>query len=203
MRISPTDLVVCINTANEVADELLRRSLADVTPRSADMLFEICHELSGKSVEIYELTDKPAEGNWLLGASLLSLDKAQILLSADLNHCWKRFVLCKEVFHVLLDREEYRNIDIFGHVEEITLSFPLDDSKPNKPVAIEFLAEVGAMELLFPYKWRLIALERDNADPATLADRYKIPTVLVEKYLGAAYMENLRPFVVAAHHGPR
>nr|WP_244667600.1 ImmA/IrrE family metallo-endopeptidase [Xanthomonas sp. D-109] len=113
-----------------------------------------------------------------------------IYLLAELQERERRFVLTKEMFHVLLDEERCRNMDIYGHVQEATMSFSIEDSNPNSPVAAEVLAEIGAMEFLLPYAKRKVLLEQcgDAPDFALIARRYGIPQMYVEEYLSDRMM---------------
>ena len=71
----------------------------------------------------------------------------EIFLLGELNERERRVVTTKEVCHVLLDEEDCRSMDIYDHVQEAASSFSIEnDTKPESPVATEFLAEIAAME---------------------------------------------------------
>jgi Zn-dependent peptidase ImmA (M78 family) len=196
MNISSTDLEFCLSQANLIAHHFgLNEPDSSNTIRDIGGLLRTCEHAFGARVEVYTVTVLDNDP-WVQGACILSEDKrVEIVLIHKLNECWQRFILCKELFHIALNRAEYRNISIAGHIEEITLAFPDDDSSPRKPVVAEFLAEVGAMELLFPYKSRLQVLSA-NPQPnfAELASHFMIPKIHAEKYLSASYMANLGRF---------
>lgn len=118
----------------------------------------------------------------------------QIVHLAGQNLCWQRLVLCKELFHVLLDSEETRNIGIAQHLDEFMTSFPDTDLVPGPAVISEWIAEFGAMEFLFPYADRKLILERGNYDSLDIAQRYRVPRVMIERYLSGEYMRNMAPF---------
>lgn len=193
MIISQEDLINCIRTARNIANAYELRALngANDSKRSLDLLIEVCVDSCGHPIEIYK-GDFDENDRWLFGACILSPEKATVLYAHYLNSCWERFTVCKELFHAVLDTDEYRSMELFLHIEDITLSFPNDDSTPSKPVACEFLAEVAAMEFLFPYQKRELILKIANIVPKDIAEQYKIPCLMVERYLSTDYMEKLK-----------
>ncbi len=119
-----------------------------------------------------------------------------IAIAKGLNFCWKRFVIAKEIFHGILDSDEYHNMDVFSHLESVLATFPDAEKKATPSVAAEFLAEVATMEFFFPYERRLSELKvaPELRNYPGMAQRYRIPLVKVERYLSDEYMESLRPF---------
>ncbi|MCP5263648.1 MAG: hypothetical protein H6929_20045 [Rhodoferax sp.] len=192
MNVSSDDLRFCLDQANLIADNYQLNAQDATNPeRSMRDLLRSCEDALGARVVVCRVL---APTTAVQGMCLLSDDKnVEIALANDLNTCWTRFVLMKELFHLALDRAEYRNINIAGHVEEYVLAFPDDNARPRKPVVAEFLAEVGAMELLFPYGRRAKALN-DSTDYLEIATRHRIPKVYAQRYLSTSYMENLGRF---------
>ena len=193
MLISHQNLSDCIRTAKNIADayRLKVPNGHNASRRSLDVLLDVCVEACQHPIEIYK-GDFDENDRWLYGACLLAEDKAVVLYAHYLNSCWERFTVCKELFHVVLDKEEYRSMDIFQHIQNITLSFPDDESRPTGPVVCEFLAEVAAMEFLFPYAERKAILAANAMTPAEVAEQYKVPCLMVEKYLSHDYMDKLK-----------
>lgn len=113
-----------------------------------------------------------------------------VLLLRGLNFCWKRLVLCKELFHVLMDSEEYRNMALEEHIEG-SVGVAITEIKPNNAVMSEILAEIAAMELLFPYAKRIEAIA-NKFKPKDIAEKYKCPLLLIEKYLHPSNMQELK-----------
>jgi Zn-dependent peptidase ImmA (M78 family) len=105
---------------------------------------------------------------------------------------WKRFVICKELFHVILDREDYRSIDLSEHIDAMISAFPIDGADPEFPVLAEFLAEIAAMEFLLPYAARYRELEA-GTPLADVATKYGVPLLFVERYMSSAWLDNLDP----------
>jgi hypothetical protein len=119
----------------------------------------------------------------------------EIVILPGQNYCWKRFVLCKELFHVLIDVEDKQkiftnnNVDI--HIEQYMDKSSLPITPQN--VQAETLAEIAAMEFLFPYAHRQQQLTTDSE---TLAHQYKIPKAMIEKYILPYYMAGLNPEMI-------
>jgi hypothetical protein len=86
-------------------------------------------------------------------------------------------------------------MSIRDHIEELAVVFP-DGHQPALPAVAEKLAEVAAIESLFPYRSRVDALKNDNrnVDFRDIAERYKIPLVFVERYLSLRLMTFLSPY---------
>lgn len=111
-----------------------------------------------------------------------------IVTARDLNPCWDRFVTAKELFHAILDAEEFRNMRLDEHVEDALVGW----SAPQRSVVSEGLAEFAAMEFLFPLIARRKELAREGVkDFRAIAVRYRIPQFKVEQYLSEDYMERL------------
>ncbi len=119
-----------------------------------------------------------------------------IAIAKGLNFCWKRFVIAKEIFHGILDADEYHNMDVFSHLESVLASFPDSAHKTSPSAEAEFLAEVATMEFFFPYEKRAeeMAVGPDVRNYQALALKYRIPLVKVERFLSDEYMDNLRQF---------
>jgi hypothetical protein len=115
-------------------------------------------------------------------------DRFEIYLLAGMNYCWRRYVLCKEYFHAIIDGDDYRNMNIYDHLKEVSISFPDGKSRPDSPVQSEMLAEIAAMEFLFPYGERVSHVANGNLDFANIAEHYKIPQFFVERYLSVEWM---------------
>lgn len=196
MYVSNKDLRFALDEAQFLTEqyEVYSRQPKGVR-RSLDETLWIFGEYLKKKVEVNEVTSIKMGDSSFLGQSLLGDLKCIINLVSELNFCYKRFVLCKELFHVLLDKPEYRNMDLFAHIEEVIILFPVVDSRPKPSSVSEFLAEVAAMQFLFPYEDRRKILARGIAPNfQEIAETYKIPRVYVEKYLSENYMEILSAF---------
>lgn len=158
----------------------------------------ICGEHVERPIEYKVLDVEQKENPSIHGFYIRKPTNYVICVQQNTNLCWRRFVVCKEIFHVLLDSrldgDTYRSTDIFSHVEEVTRTFPIAESRPRESAAIEQLAEIAAMEFMFPYEERVSILRNaeeqgTDVDYFQIADRYKVPQVYIELYLAVGVME--------------
>ncbi|MGH8085333.1 MAG: hypothetical protein ACREPV_08660 [Lysobacter sp.] len=179
--------------AKDVTEQYHRYALHPRDLRSIDDLEWICSEYSRRQVTIFDLRIE-ASGRVVRALFVAYSDGTYgIFRLADLGERERRFVTCKELFHVILDQEPCRNMDLWGHLEETHISFSTEDSSPSVAARTEGLAEVGAMEFLFPYEKRVEELANnggggDAAFFAALAAKYGVPQIQIEEYLSDSYM---------------
>jgi Zn-dependent peptidase ImmA (M78 family) len=194
MLLSDLDIEFCLRKAEEIA-ELYRQIVLNsaATRRSVDELRRLCTEYLAKNVKVLEIADEPRA---IRGYYVRYPDHYDIVLYAGMDAAWKRFVLCKELFHVILDEDaKYRTISIYEHVAEVMTTFPVHDSTPGPAATSEMMAEIAAMEFLFPCRSRIKLLKGPAIDFDAIAEMYQIPQALVEEYLSESYMKNLSGFV--------
>lgn len=161
--------------------------------KSIDYLIDIVKKNLTNEINIVEV-DISYDKSAIYSMCIIKPDNAiDIVIAEDLNYCWKRFAICKEIFHLLIDQPEYRTLDIELHTESVLIAFPKDDAIPSTSVQVEFLAEVAAMEFLFPYKSRLMQLSTGagNVNFPEIAQKYKMPQIFVERYLTDNYIKSL------------
>jgi len=125
--------------------------------------------------------------------------KICIVIGSQSTNCWKRFALCKELFHVILDNESSRSINLQAHLQDFTSSILGLDNDGNASSKNEVLAEFAAMEFLFPYAKRLeclVEIEKSADKKAlyiSIAEKFRIPRLLVEEYLSTTWIEFFEP----------
>jgi hypothetical protein len=112
-------------------------------------------------------------------------------LLKGLNYCWHRFVLCKELLHVLTHSNKERNMNIEDHLAS-ACGIVVTETSPSASTLSELFAEVWAMEFLIPHSERIAGIEA-GTDHAVIAQNYKCPLVMVEKYFHPGNIESLRP----------
>jgi hypothetical protein len=165
------------------------------TQRSVNDLLDICRKDVATEILIHQHPD--TYRNHLVSSIYLKLpDKYVIVLLAEMNNCWKRFAICKELFHVVLNKPENFSTDIKGHVEDFFAGITSTTNNSNQNSSqMEMVAEFAAMEFFFPFSERKqIKVAHTNPDFASIAERYKIPRIMVERYLTSNFMEILAPF---------
>jgi Zn-dependent peptidase ImmA (M78 family) len=192
MKFSIQELRRCL----DVAAEFSRRYAAYVAPdtsarKSRDDLLSVAQEYAGKEIGVF-LLDEPLEHETIYGYYVAEANGFSILLRTGLPEDLIRFVLCKELLHVILDdKPESRTIDVSVHLEQVSIAFSVADSDPSPAVKSELLAEVAAMEFFFPYKARVEELKANPPDYQKIAEKYCIPQYLVEIYLHPTFMSEL------------
>lgn len=188
MKITLDDLLFSLDVAFDVGEQYRMYVLpTDHHPRRTDDLVWICGEYLGKSIAVKSL-DIPAEGRSVKAVCMAFEDDGyEIGLLGGMSKDEERFILCKEVFHVLLDRVECRNINLYDHVAS-TLDVDVSESLASKATATEELAVIAALEFLFPFKDRLALLDATEGEInfVALANDYNIPL----RYIEHAFEEN-------------
>lgn len=192
MLISTLDLRFCLDQACSISDHYRDNVHTDGRlDKSVDAFLDICRNYLQKTISVNVLTVQLPHQS-INGMFLRVGDSYEVYLRPGMDMDWNRFVLCKELYHVVLDSEQYQNVSIFEHLEQAMVSFPSLEIKPAQPVVSEKMAEIAAMEFLFPYAERSgIKANGTPLDLPAIAARYRVPQLLVEQYLSDTYMVNL------------
>lgn len=183
-----------IAKANEVNDHYDITHLTGNQPyKPANFILDSCKALGVGEVVIKE-SAIPYERSAVWSACIMKEGSTDIVLANGLNFCWQNYTVTKELFHILIDTEISRDMNLSRTTEFESLGEPFDSSKASYfPAAAELQAEIAAMEFLFPYKNRLLILEQAKPrDFMSIAMQYLIPRVMVEKYLSKTYLDELR-----------
>ncbi|MEZ0260914.1 MAG: hypothetical protein ACAH80_07880, partial [Alphaproteobacteria bacterium] len=77
-----------------------------------------------------------------------------------------------------------------------SVAFPASSSRPRRSVVCEQLAEIAAMEFLYPFKYRMYDAQQKSIDYHHIAKHYRIPQVYVEEYLDPQVMKTLGAFQI-------
>lgn len=124
-------------------------------------------------------------------------DYARIQISKGQNPCWKRFVICKEMYHTIIDATNKARIantdDLLKLSNFLSNSFLSQISKQQvayDPYDTEVAAEIFALETLFPYELRRNFC--DDYDKGIITDhqlalRFKIPEVYIAGAMSSDY----------------
>lgn len=198
MLVNPLLLQKCLDKVDEINAQYRLHHLGSDDPwRSVENLRLTVQTDLGKQVTLIELPLSKVSSVVYGMFVMKSEHQFDIVYVRDLDEKMKRFVICKELFHILIDEEQFRDMDIEGHLQALTTAYPRDDFKPRASVLAEFLAEVAAMQFLLPRTCRLEALGR-KTPPAAVSDRYGVPLMFVERYMSEEWMRNLDPLVIQA-----
>jgi hypothetical protein len=137
---------------------------------------------SGKphKIEVWEADVTRSEYRGLLVRGGKEQHVTKIFVCKELNFCWRRFVMCKEAMHLLVDETDRFATTMQDQTEEaFDLYWP---KKSDADLSSEVFAAVVAFELLYPFGAR----GRVASPPLPLrdqAEKFKIP----ERYLDSYY----------------
>lgn len=192
------ELQYCMDKTAALMAQYLMRYVDNHGPvREVEQLKRACqvHLKANLSLETLEVAIPPKGP--ALKAFVVRLDDNtyDIRIAPGLDPAQKRFVIAKELFHIVLDKPEYRSIELIPHISEMTKEIPFNAGPKSPSVICEHLAEIGAMEYLLPYARRVgEAAAVQGGDFTAVAQKYCLPLVKVEQYLSPEYLEWLGPF---------
>lgn len=184
-----------IAKADEVNDRYALAYLSGGDPfKPANFILESCRPF----IQLGEVTIKESAISWeksaVWSASIMSEGHTDVLLACGLNYCWQNYTVTKELFHILIDTEDSRDMNLSRTTMIESLGAPFDSNKPHYfPAAAELQAEIAAMEFLFPYVNRQAIVQLPTTrDFSNVAKQYMIPRLMVEKYLSQVFLDELR-----------
>lgn len=186
------DIIQCVEEANS-GYALLAAQSGTCSVKAIDVFSDYCRSVA--KLEIYQHEHTQADGI-PKGLVLICQNSYEIWILSGLNFCWGRFVLCKELFHVMIDVKDneklFANGDIENHIDQYLVEEINIDPKTTSPnnVQAELLAEIAAMEFMFPYTHRVSQKGKQSSE---IAENYKLPKALVEKYMSDSFMHALLP----------
>lgn len=110
---------------------------------------------------------------------------ATIIVSKQQSRCWKRFVICKELAHLLIDDDDdTRTTDMESHIQGLTSDakqFNFDDA-----LGSEYDAIILAAEILVPWidRENLKSMLAAGKTPNEIAHFYKVPEKIIDMIKG-------------------
>lgn len=130
------------------------------------------------------------------GVARFNDNKALILVKSGQAKELLRYVCTKELSHLVIDEKEDWSADVLETIENMIVEFTLaaqgNHKEADNEVQSEILAELAALEILYPHEFR----EADNAALAAgtttipkLALDYEIPEFAVSRALSATHMK--------------
>lgn len=180
-------IVFARSRINKDVDEVSLRGKA----RSVNALLTFCKNYVDKEIRVLELSSM-ARNHHIKSFYVDRKDGIDLVFLKDLNNCWRRFALCKELCHILLADPSNYSPNFAEHIEGcfgISLAGNTDDKMAS--TYVERTAEIAAMEYLFPYSERRQYIGRSDLEFMQIADQYKAPRIYVESYLNPHTLEQL------------
>lgn len=178
--------------ARALAEEYESFAQADDLRKCEKRFLWTCSAFINKNIEVLYLPASIA-GTAMPGTFIrLSDGGYKILLSPNLTPEWKRFVLCKELFHVVMDDEKVWNLDLASHLDQ-TLFAKSTNGTPLSTLS-EYAAFAAAAEFLFPHSKRtwLVSIGR-QADIAGVARQFDIPGEIVDYFMAPGPLKQYCP----------
>ena len=108
-------------------------------------------------------------------------DIANIYYAANFNVCWRRFGVCKEMYHCMIDRSDADRVATVETLQSLLELLAADTTAligDFPPLDREQEAELMALETLFPVEFRQTYLENpitDNEVYENIAKQFRIP----------------------------
>ena len=114
---------------------------------------------------------------------------AVIYYSRDLNPCWTRYVIAKEIAHLLHDETSKCQVSGDAESQELVdfITNPEVDFGESPGVDSEKVCEIYAIELLLPHAHRD---QLGNISREQIAKTYRLPRAKVEVYFHPAYIKS-------------
>lgn len=130
------------------------------------------------------------EGSSLRGNVERYPDHIVIHVRANQSEFWQRFTVVKELCHVLLDEKEDWSTDVVDTISGL-LAFAGFNGDEPPPIRSEKLAEIMALELVYPLEFRAEdrAFLAAGGKVAEVAEKRKVPPLWVERALSESYLE--------------
>lgn len=141
--------------------------------------------VTGKQIDVEEVSP----GGKVVQAYVKNYpETAQIFVVESRTRCWRRFLVAKELCHLLLS-EAANSTSSYEEVEDLIdrLINGKFDSDPNPALLVENAAYIGAIELLLPQSFEEIAERefRRGAEAIDVATKFLVPERIVEfRYQG-------------------
>jgi hypothetical protein len=141
----------------------------------------------------YDEPNNPIKGRYLrydLPEGLYGQVKTRVEVhyAADLNYCWRRFVICKELCHSL-EEDGQTKVVTPAQMEKLieTLLLPaasLEALAAFPPFRAEKIAEFSALEILCPVEQRRLIVDKRIAlglSDLQIASRFRVPVVYAKR----------------------
>lgn len=111
-----------------------------------------------------------------------TLDLAHIYYAKNHNYCWRRFGVCKEMYHCMIDRTMADRVATLASLTALLELLAADTTALTgnfAPLNREQEAELLALETLFPMEFRLDYLETPAPEEKvlSLSEKFRIPLV--------------------------
>lgn len=178
-------------SAMEVSKKL--GQLCPSFPRKTEILIEMVEKaISSTCSKPYKIHFHPRnfQSKAFIGSVEAFEDHAHIYYDRDRSLCWRRFVVTKEMCHLLFAPHGAPHLcSTPAEIEQLLVSIlaGLEKADPNDhPVSTEVCTVLMALEILLPHGQR--ANIPDKASAFEVATEYRIPEQMAKLYLSPGYI---------------
>lgn len=111
---------------------------------------------------------------------------------AKINGFWLRFIAAKEIAHLAIDEKEDWSNDGAETLDELIKEHEIDRGSPAKEgIQSEVLAEIAAIELLYPMEFRQADIDKGTSH-SELAATHEVPQYVIQRALTPNHMKRAR-----------
>jgi Zn-dependent peptidase ImmA (M78 family) len=186
MNLDAVQAITVFKSIKELREEIKRYCLAPDRPDlSVEDFQHILTQQYGIAIEKKAVT---VETQFLAGMVERYDNRAIIFIKADMDREWLRFVSTKELCHLLIDDGD---MDCSSNGVE-TIEYLLEEYKiqnddfAERVAQSEALAEIAAIELMYPYSERCVDRDKVASGELTtlsIAEYYCVPEFIVSRAL--------------------
>lgn len=153
------------------------------------LLSQIEKLLSSRSGEKYtiNLQRKPWGSEYLKEIFIRYHDHANICYSVTLNRCWRRFVVCKESAHLLIDDDPKKQFTVNPTELVQQLITGASSLTTGESMKSERLAVFAAIEMLMPWETRN-QIDKTKSD-LEIATQFVVPQNMVNLLVRSRYWD--------------
>lgn len=135
----------------------------------------------------------PFEGDHVRGLMERYGDRIEIYIKKQMPEDVQRFTAVKEICHVVIDEEEDWSPNGVDTIRDLMLEYSIEsDEEANRLAQSEVLAEIAAIELMYPHQDQIADIDRLSKNETTLAkiaNEHKIPDFIVSRALTDWYQK--------------
>lgn len=185
------DINKVLTRVDEVYKDYSDRSSIRELPVNVETLLSLASEHAGLPIAF---SSKSWTGGQIKGRILRYEDRALIEYSQELNTCWERFVITKELCHLLIDEPADYTDDIENLVDCLISCNLTRNGKPSAAEVSEHMCTIAALELLVPIKIRrdfYDSLKRNEITLIQVAHAFRIPAHYIELLFSDAYRKHI------------
>jgi hypothetical protein len=159
----------------------------DAIPVSAEDLFWVIGDMYNLKIDKVEVVFESEFLNSLV--ERFNNQTANVFVKYSLNKDGKRFAAVKELMHLALDEREDWSVDGTKTLGDLFVEMSLGNGHQvvaANAIQSEALAEIAAIEILYPYEFRAADKEALLANKTTLAKlalEYDVPPFIISKAL--------------------